>query len=346
MKNVLLWVLVAGLFSVVLAPQIVFAQTIGPAASTEPSGTAADGVVKFPTFGVSLTQPAGYVRVPEGGAGHIIRWAKIKDGVVTAMIVAESEPAKGRTLAERAKRMATEMSGAIDAQDAALGGMLATAIEVSSDSKALHPARAVLTLKGKYFYVLSIFVVGNGSWKSDFDPVLKSWTWMKLESVGAHLRLRDQSYPFFNVFTMTPADLLRPFPIEKGRMYLGMYDYIRGDHKYMLTIEPIGLAAGVERDTILKNLGDSFVKQAKLKSSPQWTKLDAKMDVYLTGTLDASFGDRPPATLVVGVLFVSPKQAVVFTASIFPDTAQEKEAFVDITRKMFSSIAPATVQAK
>ena len=153
---------IAALLWAALLPAMAAAQTTQPApAASAPAATTAPAQMAFPTYGVSLAAPVGFVRIPEGTPGQMARWVRAKDGQVVTVVSAEAEPAAGRTLAEFAAGMVRTIPGLSTPKPVKLDEFDALEMELRIYSVRLHPVRAVVALKGKYFYLLSAFTSGN-----------------------------------------------------------------------------------------------------------------------------------------------------------------------------------------
>src|SRR5881396_973573 len=85
-----------------------------PASALAQSGRA-DVENAFPTFGVSLTGPSGWVHLPGGSAGVITRWGKVnpQTGEVVAAVMVEVELIDAEVGNQYAKRLAQRIAGTV-----------------------------------------------------------------------------------------------------------------------------------------------------------------------------------------------------------------------------------------
>ena len=185
--------------------------------------------------------------------------------------------------------------------------------------------------------MLSAFTSGNEPWEKDFQQVLQSWTWTRIDPASDHLELRDCSMPVFDAFLMTPAALLRPLPAERGSICLGIFDYIKCDHKYILNIERVSDPLRKAPETFLAKFAESYARKINLKQAPQFKKLPTKVDLWLTEAFDTTWGTHAQATGLLGVASLSGLY-YLFTVTALPEGAAEKDAFAEMTRKMLESV--------
>jgi hypothetical protein len=318
-----------------------------PAATTtsKTGGTGAQSY-DFPTFGMGVSVPAGWTRIPEGGPGHVGRWALSdeKSRAVQGALIIEVEPlGAGATLDEYVQKTAKENGGVAGPQKVNLGGEPAVIVSFAGDVPALHPNKFVVAARGGYAYVFSIFVAGGKRFDAEFDAAMKSWKWMRIESTDSHLELMDKATPIFNgaVQMQFPA-LARPYA-ERGagdHMMLGIYDYTTASQPLMFTMDLLPKDAAKSFKEIQQQLGPLLQAKFSIKEMPPWTDVKSDVPVCLCGPVRASVsmpGKAAPfeGLLVYGLVQPAPDQVMMITFTI---SAKNPEPYTLAVQRTMASI--------
>jgi len=264
-----------------------------PASALAQSGRA-DVENAFPTFGVALTGPSGWVHLPGGSAGVITRWGKAnpQTGEVVAAGMVEVEPIDAEVGNQYAKRLAQRIGGTVEPGTVDLGGVKAIRVTAgAAGGNGVHPGVAIIAKRGKFAYVLSTFESSRNSASDAVESVRSAWKWLKVEPVTRHLQDLSPPFPAFGRFSLSVPAMARPFEVKNpsGQMHLGIFDYVSS--KPVMDIELVVLTPTGDTSKMKEIISETLMRQAGLTQSLTWSDRGGKPRRWLSSNFERK---RPP----------------------------------------------------
>ena len=340
MRMIILAILLSSAIS--SAAQITqLAQATQPSTRAGPSG-------EFASFGVALTPPAGWKRVPEGRTGMIARWARMAaDGKANALLTIELEPVNaGQTAEQYAAEMAKRAGGTPAATAVAMGGQK-TSIVTGAKTGAMT-LDSLVALHGKYVYVIAAF--GDTPElipRDEMNALAKSIRFSDLDDPSKHTELRGERFPLMNRFSIIPLATMRPNPQPppKGSVGISTYNFAANRPDFIMDIQLIPN----ERKVSMADLQASFPGKLAPGKIVSWTKLDgggaaaggrgAGIERSISSTFEAQLGDKKQATRVALVRLGESDIALIFFSLVAPDPSA-RAAYEKASEQVVASIEP------
>jgi hypothetical protein len=328
------------------------AQAAQPTQATRPVGAgAAVGAAtspggEFASFGVSLTPPAGWKRVPEGATGMIARWARIgADGKANALLTLEMEPAKPPQTAEQhAAEMSKRGGGTSAASPVAMGGEKTTL--VTGVTKGPMSVESLVAPHGKYVYVIAAF--GDTPElipRNEMNLLAKSIKFSELDDPSKHTELRNERFPLVNKFSIIPLATMRPNPqpSPQGSVGISTYNFAAGRPDFIVDIQTIPN----QRKVSMADLQGGFPGKLAPGKTLTWTKVGGGggdgtgIERSVSNTFEAQLGEQRQMTRVALVRLGETDIVLLFFSFATPD-ANARTAYEKASEQMVGSIEPLT----
>lgn len=278
--------------------------------------------VQFPTFGVSLTPAEGWVRIFEGGAGHICRWAQMdaKTKNVSVLVVAETVPASGRSFDAYVEELRKNGGGRLEEKKALLDNEPASVVSAEAKTKGLGFRRGIIGHHGDNFYTLSVFAADNADHAAELENFRAGWKWMPLESPTKHLDLLEGPVPIgYGLLTIRVPKAMRPYPADKGTSCLGIHDYTKKKSVFFLNMASLAKPEELSAEVFTTRHAQALAEKLKLDKPPVSADPKCKVDCRMLETLKidpAAFGAQgggPAMATRYVLVFPDPKTVVQFT---------------------------------
>ena len=340
MRTILLAILLFGAMASV-------GQAAQPPQVTQPATGAAMAAAtaggEFASFGVSLTPPAGWKRIPEGRTGMIARWARMgADGKATALLTLEMEPVKApQTAEEYAAEMAKRAGGTAAASPVAMGGEKTTLVTgLKTGGMSLD---SLVALHGKYVYVIAAF--GDTLElipRNEMNALAKSIRFSELDDPSKHTELRSERFPLMNKFSIIPLATMRPNPQPppKGSVGISTYNFAAGRPDFIMDIQMIPN----ERKVAMADLQNGFPGKLAAGKTLSWTKLGGGggaggAERSLSSTFEAQLGEQRQMTRVGLVRLGDSDIVLIFFSFATPEPAA-RAAYEKGSEQVVASIEP------
>jgi hypothetical protein len=308
----------------------------------------ADVETAYPTFGVALTGPAGWVRLPGGGAGAIARWGKVSPGTneVVAVVTAEVEPVTAEPATEYAKRLAKQLGGKVS--PAAIAGVKGFRITAGPPEKpGPSPSAALVVRRGSLVYVLTAIDVPENSAADALETVRSGWQWVPVEPVTKHLN--DLSDPFVALgkVSLQVPTVARPGNVKDAtrQLHLSLFDYMAV--MPVMDIEVVTTATGGDSGRTRDSL-NQFITQQRGAGQPPltWRELAGTPKRWVTNSFDNSnvvAGRKEPVTTVsrYALIEIGKGEAAVLTLQYVLGTPGERATFEEASDAIIRSLSPA-----
>ena len=320
-------------------------------ALTAPSAAGAaprsDVETAFPTFGVALTGPAGWVHLQGGRPGMITRWGKFNaQGELTAALMAEVEPAEHEPAAQYAQKLAKRIGGKVSPAD--LGGVKGFRVTAGPGS-APGPrfSSAVLARRGKFIYVLSSIEPPDAPAADAFEAVRAGWKWLPPEPVTKHLSQLTPPLLAFGRMTISLPAIARPFDVKdpRSQLHLGVFDYATSTNVVDIDLAgfPITGDAHKTRDAI----GNTIAQQFDGKQPVTWDDEGGTPRRWVSNAFERTSppparGKRPVKTVTrYAFVELNDRDAVILTFSYVLASPGERATYDEVADAIVRSIGPA-----
>jgi hypothetical protein len=163
--------------------------TAPAATATQPASSHAMELA-FPTFGLRLTEPAGFRRMAEGAPNRIVQWTRLNPqgkSAITSMIYIEVEPALQRALKEFAQSAAMVNAGKLQPEPFVIDGIPAYRIAGTIEYKPFAHHSMIITQHEDQFYTISIMESPGDNCDQAVKALCDSIKWLKIDDVAGHL---------------------------------------------------------------------------------------------------------------------------------------------------------------
>jgi hypothetical protein len=315
--------------------------------------TRADVEVAFPTFGVTLTGPFGWVHLPGGSAGMISRWGKIdpRTTEVLAMVTAEVEPLEAMSLPQYAMNVAQRMGGKIEREKVDLNGVKAIRVSPGqSDAAGLRPSTAFVATKGKYVYVVASFESKGAPAADGLESVRRAWRWLPIEPVVKHLQQQSPPFPAAGLTLRVPA-IARPFAVKDARTqsHLAVFDYVAGVPT--LDIEVVAISIPGDVSPVMEQINRTLAQQLNMANPLTWKDYGGQPRRWVSSSFDKTAPNpvrgKPPTVTVAryAIVQTSDRQGALLTLQYVLGAANQRATFEEANEAIVRSIGPAEAGA-
>jgi hypothetical protein len=321
------------------------------AQTTQETATAEE----FATFGVRVTVPPEWKRLPEDGPESIAKWAVVGTGTAETpdvIIIARLESARGQTartytseIARKSDAQAVaEPVGLADEQTWRVNFMKPMAAPAGEGQLAPpQPKTLLAAVHGEYLYAVWGF---EGKAGADVDgamaELLRNWSFVDLQRPSSTTALRAEPVRMLDKLTIRPAVTLRPKEArEKTRgkaVELQIFNWRSGRADMVMTVE-------VDRrppKLNLEALGNSLLKQMSLKQDPEkpvkWKKLEGSTERLISTPFEGAKSGSRMVPIRFGLIELSGDQ-VVLLGFVFPTSdPTDLEIYETLTEAMTSTV--------
>jgi hypothetical protein len=245
MKSLFLILLLASITTVLAQTEQV---TPAPATQQTPVAQVPE---EFTPFGVKITVPGDWKRLPEGQADSVGRWAVLKPGSTTevdAIVTVEMSAARGRTAETAGAELAKHFKGTVD-KDAELAGDKASRITGTLGApKTTKPVESLVSRHGDFIYILSAAGTEGGMAHSQaLQDLRQGFEFVPITSPTERMDLRPDGITVFKRLTIKPLSTLRPTPDQKPNIVqMRVFNYRRSRPDLVVTMEIVSASAGLE----------------------------------------------------------------------------------------------------
>lgn len=313
------------------------------------SNPATQAKLRFPTYGVALDAPAGWTRVPEGGPGHVARWALVDQArkSAKAFLVVEVFPGGKGDLDTHARSLARKAGARVLQAGKTLGGQRTLSLATPGRLAGMRPRYALVGARGSHIYVLGVIAPTSDAAAAVLEPVRRSWTWIKTERPEGHLRLMPKPVAIFeNLVTMRFPELARPVGGRSAqKMSLHIYDCVAGKPAMVIEIDRIPKNPGMPAEQWMSALARLLADRLGLDKPPTVSKrLDGPFRVIfdpLPAPLPKEMmpGNGPGPTVRYAMIVPNDQTVLSLTFFVPPNTKQATQAYYALAERMLASAA-------
>ena len=269
---------------------------------------AADGLARFPSFGVVFALPAGWSEVPREKAGRVGQWIgpDSTPAAVKQLVMVETGRPGATSADAMAKGLARNFGGVVADDPTTLGGEPALLVRAENNDDELAPVVGLVCVHGD-----NVFLVMGGAVKGkdvapDVEAIRKSWRWTPVEKPAAHLAFRERPFPALGgAVTLNVPALMHTVASDDPdtQFDLALFNLARNNADFRATMTLSTLGPGESfaqaKDRFLAELGDKY----KFHKPPAWAERPAP------GTGVASGADDPRKLLTPTVEADRPQPA-------------------------------------
>jgi hypothetical protein len=330
------------------------AQSSAPTApATTPAGqpTTASAAQEFPTWGVTLTPPANWVRGVEPDLTTMAQWVPPDQSRASLTVVVT--PTLDRTARAVAEKTAQMVGGAL--KETTLGIRGAWQVIGGKNGEA-----AVYTTRDKYLY--EIRYQGPqvaGAVPADLEKLRASWQWTPVESPVKHPEVRPDALIISNQMSIVMPNHMRPWaapPPPPGHLDFGAVDISaqRIKREFDMDLSMPAALQGQPLDQIIKTVDAPIRAKLGLQDETAWRRPDNANDRVISQILvppaPASDPDQKPRTgSCLGIVALDNDRRVLLSFTVNSDDPDVRFAYFAMAEKILASVqalgVPATAPA-
>jgi hypothetical protein len=323
---------------------------VGMQSPTRAQSVRADVEKAYPTFGVALTGPAGWMQLAGGKPGLITRWGKPnpETGEVAAAIIIEVEPVQTETAAQYAAKLAQRIGGTVDRSTVDLAGVRGYTIAAGpSPAGGVRVASTLVAKRGTFMYVVTGFESPGAPVSGALESVRIAWKWMPVEPVSKHLQSLSPPFPVFGKLSMSLPEMARPLDVKDpgAQMHLGIFDYLV--NKPVMDVEMITLPPGRAAKQAKEWVSQMITEQAGLSQPLSWTDQGGRPRRWVSSPFERNSpgparGSPPVVTVSrYAVVEVNERESALLTLQYVIGKPSERSAFEAANEAIVRSIGPA-----
>ncbi|HEX8521174.1 MAG TPA: hypothetical protein VF669_02890 [Tepidisphaeraceae bacterium] len=345
----------AMMVGLLLAVEVCPAQTVG---SSPPGGAPAASApavssqeAEFATFGVRVSPPAAWKRLPEDQANIIGKWGAganpaSSTGEYPTIVIAEIIEARGSKAKQVAEETARKAGGEAKQEPLGLGDEQTWRVTLPR-SAASPAAHALVAVHDQYLYRVSSYAMAEGADAlGALEDLRRTWSFVEMTRPSQSMGLRDEALVYLDKLTMKPAAVLRPKPLAPDNKSHGkaqeyqIFNYRSGRADMIMTMEVDRRPAKLS----LEQIGQALLKQMSLRNDPEhpitWKKIEgAKDGVICTPFPGARTGSRtvPLRFALVGL----DDNNLLLLGYVFPTGDKvDVETYQDLSEAMARTVEP------
>jgi hypothetical protein len=319
-------------------------------ARAQSRSTPADVERTYPTFGVRLTGPAGWLQLAGGRPGLITRWGKPspETGEVTSAIVVELEPAEAQTPSQYAAMVAQRSGGTVDRSTVDVAGVRGyTVTAAAGQASGVRTASTLVVKRGSLMYVVTAFETPGAPVSGEMDRVRMAWKWVPVEPVAKYVQNLSPPFPVFGKLSMSLPELARPYDVKdpSAQMHQLVFDYTA--NKPVVDIEMIALPAGRDANQAKEMVNQGVMEQARLAQPLTWTEQGGRPRRWVSSSFDQKspgpVRGAPPIVTVAryAVVELSERESALLTIQYVIAKPSDRPAFEAANDAILKSIRPA-----
>src|ERR1700733_3922108 len=259
--------------------------TISAGAMAAPTSQPAESDTRFPSFGISVTPPAGWIRMSEHAQSTVVKWIELDEAQTKTMgiIQVEVQTNPAPTLDAFAAAVAKANHGAISAEKTTIGD--SHAIEFVADAGPqkgdVHLAAVRMTEHGGYIY--GVYLMGpTGVSRSEFDGVCQSIKWTDYASPADSLARRNVVPPILFALFDTGFSFALPDPFRFSKTEKGKDTYVTFDFAKKTFGATLEISRAPGNGAKPPDLQPKVARDAGCATVPEWTKLESNGNVFYT----------------------------------------------------------------
>jgi hypothetical protein len=312
------------------------------AAITAPPTTQQAPVVQTPEefspFGLKVTVPSDWKRLPEGQPDLVGRWAVLKPGSTTeaaAVVTIEISLARGRTAAAAGKELAKKFNGQAD-PDAELAGNKASRVTGEiGDAKAKRPLEALVARHEDFIYVLSAAGTTEGGMAHSqaLQDLRQGFEFAPVASPTEHMELRAEPFSVFQRFSIKAIGTLRLTPDQRSNLVqMRVFNYRRSRPDLVVIMELVPVTAGAT----LEAIGTEFATRSGAKKDDiNWKELPGTPRRVISGNFKIGNRTMP---VRIGLVKLSDNEVAIINFGLATPDDYDRVLYETKSEEMLRSI--------
>ena len=328
---------------------ILFTCTITHAQTTNETVTAEE----FATFGVKVTAPPDWKRLPEDGPDSMAKWAlpggsgpESPGGVVIVRL----ESARGKSAQSYAKEIAGKFSGEARSESSGLGDAATWRVTFTKPVEAPpgqppvpQPKALLVAVHGEYLYaVWGLENTPGTDVEGAVEELRRNWSFTDLQRPSSTRGLRENPIMMLGKIQMRPASTLRAREQQertRGKaIEMQIFNWRSGRADLVMTAEVDRRPAKLSLDDI----GKALLGQMSLKEDPEkpirWKKVDGPTPRIISTSFEGARSGGRSVPLRFALIELNEKE-ICLLGFVFPTTdPTDREIYEDLTEAMTSTV--------
>jgi len=312
---------------------------------SEPQGE----LVRYPTFGVALSQPKGWAEQMRDKGKTVVRWIS-PDSVPekpAAMIMVECGQTTSHSLDELARGLAQNFHGVVADRPTTLGGTRALRVVAKNDGRTLRPVEGLATIHDGFVYLVIGGVTAGHSVADELEAIRASWTWMPIEPPHKHLEFRETPLSLFGgAATINIPALMHTYPTEHPDriLDLGLRNVLRNAPDFSAYVQLVPIVGGQELDALKNKLSQGLQAQYKIKVPIEWRAAGNNPNFVVSEAFEGVMPDkesgRKQTFLTRWALVKLDDRRLISINFTLPQAAPGSSSFVAVVDRIVESIRP------
>ena len=302
--------------------------------------------LRFPTFGLACTPPAGWRIGPEVGPFQIARWGRwdVRGKELLGVISIEFNNKVEQSLQDYAVATAQAQGMAVIGTTT-IGTDLAYECKTRQADGPGRPLALLVVRHEKTNYLIGLAGVGKAhSLEADFRALKTNWRWIPIEPSSKHLNLKENPTPLLdNQYQMRLPTIARPDRHNGPQQHLYFIDS-PGMPRDVLAIE-IDIApnaAGISLDEATKAYGERIRASGAVQEAFKWDRITgAKLEGYKSQFLPVTSqmkGETVEKIIQYALFSAAPDRWLLVQCMVDPVEAKEIPRYEALTAKMLPTL--------
>jgi len=325
-----------------------FAQTPATPASAPATSAPAPSSVpqEFEPFGLHLTPPADWKRLPEGQSQVVARWAVLKPGSTdqaAAVVTVEMQTARGRTAEKYGKELAQSLKGQADPAAELAGAKACRVTADIGDAKAPRPMEALIACPDQNLYIISAAATEPGVAHTQAIQDFRGGVeFVPVTSPTSYLEPRGgDPLTVLSRFRIKPMATLRPSPEQRpGVIQLRTMNYRRNRPDLLVTMEVLNVSTP---NASLEAVGNEIVKRAGAPNvTMNWKEIPGPAGAPRRVVSNTFSIPGKPLPLRIGLVQLTPTDFAMVNFGLATPDDFDRVLYQDKCDVMLQSIEPVT----
>ena len=330
----------------VLAPWAA-AQTTAESATAE----------EFATFGVRVTVPPEWKRLPEDGPESMAKWAVPGTGSADqpdVILIVRMESARGQTAKSYTSEIARKSEAEAHAEPLGLADEQTWRVNFTKPFRLPaaegqpappQPKTLLAAVHGEYLYAVWGFEAKpGGDVAAALDALRQNWSFVDLQRPSSTTALREQPIRMLDKLTIRPVVTLRPREARENvrgkAVELQIFNWRSGRADLAMTVEVDNRPPKIS----LEDLGKSLLARMSFKQDPEKPVTCKKVEGSTQRLICTPFAGAKSGSRTVPIRFALIEltgNQVALLGFVFPTSDPlDQEIYENITEAMTSTVEP------
>jgi hypothetical protein len=306
---------------------------------------------EFATFGVKISTPDNWKRLPEDSPDMIAKWGIAGAGSAPdhydVVLTAELETAHGKNLKNFVADVAKKDAGECKQETVGLGEEATWRITYPKNTtETVRPHAMLVAIHDEYLYRVTAYAgAAAGDADAALEDLRRGWNFCALVRPSQCVALRDEPVSYVGKVSMKPPAVLRPKALAEeaagGKaLEFQIFNYRSGRADMVMTLEVDKRPAKKS----LEDLGQQLLKQMSLKQDPEhpikWKKLEGDRDAVICNSFGGAKAGNRTVPLRFALVALTTDE-VVLLGFVFPTGDKtDQEVYEELTESMAQTVQP------